>query len=136
MLNMIYNLFSLVRLSFIVRLSRVPSSMLVGLLGVLIDVPIITILSLYKSPYMLLKGWQQLLHDLIGRKGPFLETACVPFAGLAIILWPLAVGGAVIAAFISSFFLGLYGSIVAYQVFYVKYLDIYTEMLLNSVNCT
>jgi len=65
---------------------------------------------------MLLKGWHRLFHDLIGREGPFLETVCVPFAGLAIILWPLAVVGAVIAAFISSFFLGLYGSIIAYQV--------------------
>lgn len=65
---------------------------------------------------MLFKGWQRLFHDLIGREGPFLETVCVPFAGLAIMLWPLAVVGAVIAAFASSFFLGLYGSIITYQV--------------------
>lgn len=98
-----------------IKLSSLPSCLLVGLLGVPIDVPVISMLALWKSPYMLLKGWNRLFHDLIGREGPFLETVCVPFAGLAIILWPLAVVGAVIAAFISSFFLGLYGSIIAYQ---------------------
>ncbi|KAL3753128.1 hypothetical protein ACJRO7_000514 [Eucalyptus globulus] len=42
-------------------------------------------------------------------------TVCVPFAGLAIILWPLAIVGAVTAAFLSSFFLGLCSGVVAYQ---------------------
>ena len=65
---------------------------------------------------MLFKGWQRLLHDLIGREGPFLETICVPFAGLAILLWPLAVVGAVLGSMVSSVFLGAYAGVVAYQV--------------------
>ncbi|KAK1290743.1 putative membrane protein [Acorus calamus] len=87
----------------------------VGLLGVMGDMPVITMVALYKSPYMLFKGWHRLFHDLVGREGPFLETACVPFAGLAILLWPSAVTGAVLASIISSFFLGSYAAIVAYQ---------------------
>ncbi|CAA6670729.1 unnamed protein product [Spirodela intermedia] len=79
------------------------------------DVPMIAALALLKSPYMLLKGWQRLIQDLIGREGPFLETVCVPFAGLAIILWPIAVIGAVICAFFCSFFLATYSAVVAYQ---------------------
>lgn len=82
------------------------------------DVPVITAVAIWKSPYMLFRGWKRLLEDLIGREGPFLETVCVPFAGLAIILWPLAVVGAVVTAFISSFFLGLYSGAIAYQVYY------------------
>lgn len=81
------------------------------------DVPVITAVAIWKSPYMLFRGWKRLLEDLIGREGPFLETVCVPFAGLAIILWPLAVVGAVVTAFISSFFLGLYSGAIAYQVY-------------------
>ncbi|GKV43094.1 hypothetical protein SLEP1_g50431 [Rubroshorea leprosula] len=73
-------------------------------------------IALWKSPYMLFKGWKRLLEDLIGREGPLLETVCVPFAGLAILLWPLAVIGAVISAIIASFFLGFYGGIVVLQV--------------------
>lgn len=80
-----------------------------------IDVLAISILALVKSPYMLLRGWHRLLHDLIGREGLFLETVCVPLAGLAILLWPLAVTGAVIAAIICSFFLGIYGSVIVYK---------------------
>lgn len=57
-----------------------------------------------------------MFHDLIGREGPFLETICVPFAGLAIILWPLAVVGAVLASVLASFFLGAYAGLVTYQV--------------------
>lgn len=90
--------------------------MLVCALSIIIDVPMITALALLKSPYMLLKGWQRLIEDLIGREGPFLETVCVPFAGLAIILWPIAVIGAVICAFFCSFFLATYSAVVAYQV--------------------
>ncbi|KAK2647784.1 hypothetical protein Ddye_015273 [Dipteronia dyeriana] len=67
------------------------------------------------SPFMLYQGWKRLLEDLIGREGPFLETVCVPFAGLAILLWPLAVVGAVTAAVISSFFLGLYAGVIVHQ---------------------
>lgn len=93
-----------------------PGFLLVGLIGMLVDVPLITAVTLWKSPYMLFKGWKRLLEDLIGREGPFLETVCVPFAGLAILLWPLAVVGAVVGAIIASFFLGLYGGVVVHQV--------------------
>ncbi|OMO89626.1 putative Membrane protein [Corchorus olitorius] len=98
-----------------VKLSKLPGSLLVGLIGVLVDVPLITALALWKSPYMLFRGWKRLLEDLIGREGPFLETVCVPFAGLSILLWPLAVIGAVVAAIVASFFLGLYGGVIVHQ---------------------
>lgn len=98
------------------RLTKLPSCLLVSLISILVDVPMISIVALCKSPYMLIKGWQRLFHDLIGRQGPFLETVCVPFAGLAILLWPLAVIGAVITAFLCSFLLGFYGGIVVHQV--------------------
>ncbi|XP_030527989.1 uncharacterized membrane protein At3g27390 [Rhodamnia argentea] len=98
-----------------IKLSKLPAAWLVSLMGVVVDVPLITAVALVKSPYMLLRGWKRLLEDLIGREGPFLETVCVPFAGLAIILWPLAVVGAVAAAFLASFFLGLYSGVVVYQ---------------------
>jgi len=64
---------------------------------------------------MLFKGWRRLFHDLIGREGPFLETMCVPIAGLVILLWPLAVAGAVIGSVVSSVFLGAYAGVVSYQ---------------------
>ncbi|CAN7015902.1 unnamed protein product [Brassica oleracea var. botrytis] len=98
-----------------IRLSLVPSCLLAGLIGVVVDGVLITVVALYKSPYMLLKGWKRLLEDLVGREGPFLETVCVPFAGLAICLWPLAVVGAVIASTFSSFFLGLYSGVIVHQ---------------------
>lgn len=98
-----------------IKLLELPGSFLVGLLGVIVDVPMILLIALWKSPYMLFKGWHQLLHDLIGREGPFLETVCVPFAGLAILLWPLVVIAAVLSAFVSSFFLGFYAAVVVYQ---------------------
>lgn len=98
------------------RLTKLPCCLLVSLISILVDVPMISIIALCKSPYMLIKGWQRLFHDLIGREGPFLETVCVPFAGLAILLWPLAVIGAVITAFLCSFLLGFYGGIVVHQV--------------------
>lgn len=65
---------------------------------------------------MLFKGWKRLFHDLIGREGPFLETICVPFAGLAILLWPLAVVMAILASAIASIFIGARAGVVAYQV--------------------
>lgn len=65
---------------------------------------------------MLFKGWHRLFHDLIGREGPFLETLCVPFAGLAILLWPAIVVGSILVSIVSSVFLGAYAGIVAYQV--------------------
>ncbi|XP_078443517.1 putative membrane protein At3g27390 [Wolffia australiana] len=96
-------------------LLKLPGCLLLCILSIIVDVPMITGLALLKSPYMLFKGWHRLIEDLIGREGPFLETVCVPFAGLAIIFWPIAVIGAVICAFFSSFFLAIYSSVVAYQ---------------------
>ncbi|XP_057796706.1 uncharacterized membrane protein At3g27390 isoform X2 [Salvia miltiorrhiza] len=98
-----------------IELWRLPGCFLVSSVAILVDVPLITAVALWKSPYMLFRGWKRLLEDLIGREGPFLETVCVPFAGLAILLWPLAVLGAVLAAFFSSFFLGLYAGVVVHQ---------------------
>ncbi|XP_060188174.1 uncharacterized membrane protein At3g27390 [Lycium barbarum] len=98
-----------------VKLSKLPSCILVSLLAIPVDVPFITALALWKSPFMLFRGWKRLLEDLIGREGPFLETVCVPFAGLAIFLWPLAVVGSVIASFFSSFALALYSGVVVHQ---------------------
>ncbi|KAJ4831106.1 hypothetical protein Tsubulata_027026 [Turnera subulata] len=98
-----------------VKLSKLPSCLIVILIAVPVDVLLITAVSLWKSPYMLFQGWKRLLEDLVGREGPFLETVCVPFAGLAIILWPLAVVGSVIGAIISSFFLGLYSAVIVQQ---------------------
>ena len=69
-----------------------------AVLGIIIDMPVISVVAIFKGPYMLFKGWKRLFHDLMGREGPFLETICVPFAGLAIVLWPLAVVGAVLAS--------------------------------------
>lgn len=93
-----------------------PSCILVGLLGLIVDIPLYTVIALIKSPYMLFKGWQRLLHDLISREGPFLETVCVPIAGLAILFWPLVVVGSVLLAVVSSIFVGLYGAVIVYQV--------------------
>ncbi|XP_045824329.1 uncharacterized membrane protein At3g27390-like [Trifolium pratense] len=100
---------------FDIRLSQLPCCLLVILVGVPFDMVLITSIAIWKSPYMLFRGWKRLLEDLIGRKGPFLETECVPFAGLAIILWPLAVLGAVLAATIVSPFLGIYSGVVVHQ---------------------
>ncbi|KAK3034026.1 hypothetical protein RJ639_033311 [Escallonia herrerae] len=91
-----------------IKLSKLPSCLLVTFLSVPVNVPCITAVALWKSPYMLFKGWKRLLEDMIGREGPFLETVCVPFAALSILLWPLAVLGGVVGAFFSSFFLGFY----------------------------
>ncbi|CAK9162419.1 unnamed protein product [Ilex paraguariensis] len=77
--------------------------------------PMFSFIALCKCPYMLFKGWHRLFHDCIGREGPFLETICVPFAGLAILLWPLAVVGAVLGSMVSSIFLGAYAAVVVYQ---------------------
>ncbi|KAM7492443.1 hypothetical protein LguiA_035364 [Lonicera macranthoides] len=98
-----------------IKLLKLPSCLLVTLVAVPLDVLLITVVALWKSPYMLFRGWRRLLEDLIGREGPFLETVCVPFAGLAILLWPLAVIGAVLGAVLSSFFLGLYSGVIVHQ---------------------
>ncbi|KAL5998320.1 hypothetical protein ACLOJK_009260 [Asimina triloba] len=98
-----------------IRLFHLLGALFVGALGVIVDMPMITSVAFFKSPYMLFKGWHRLFHDLIGREGPFLETACVPFAGLFILLWPLVVAGAVLASVLSSFFLGAYAAAIVYQ---------------------
>ncbi|XP_004488935.1 uncharacterized membrane protein At3g27390-like [Cicer arietinum] len=98
-----------------IRLLYLPGAFLAAIIGMLVDVPIISVVALCKGPYMLFKGWHRLFHDLVGREGPFLETICVPFAGLAILLWPLAVAGAVLASILASYFLGAYAGVVAYQ---------------------
>ncbi|KAM0948966.1 putative membrane protein [Dioscorea sansibarensis] len=98
-----------------IRITEVPACIVVGLMGLLVDVPLYTAIAVIKSPYMLFKGWQRLLHDLISGEGPFLETACIPIAGLAILLWPLFVIGSILIAIISSIFIGLYGAVVVYQ---------------------
>ncbi|KAL2621800.1 hypothetical protein R1flu_002005 [Riccia fluitans] len=102
-------------LPYDIKLLEVPGCILVALLGVIIDVPVMTITALVKSPIMLLKGWKRLLNDLWGRQGPFLEAVCVPFAGLAVVLWPLVVVASFVCAVLTSPFLGLYGGVVVYQ---------------------
>ncbi|GAV80687.1 hypothetical protein CFOL_v3_24147 [Cephalotus follicularis] len=97
------------------RLIHVPGCIIVGLMGLLVDIPLYTAIAVIKSPYMLFKGWFRLIHDLISREGPFLETACIPIAGLTILLWPLVVVGSILVAVFSSFFIGLYGSVIVYQ---------------------
>ncbi|OAY25614.1 uncharacterized membrane protein At3g27390 [Manihot esculenta] len=98
-----------------IRLLYLPGAIIAGFLGFMLDFPLISLIALCKSPYMLFKGWHRLFHDLIGREGPFLETICVPFAGLAILLWPLAVVGAVLGSMVSSIVLGAYAGVVVYQ---------------------
>ncbi|XP_004489561.1 uncharacterized membrane protein At3g27390-like isoform X2 [Cicer arietinum] len=92
-----------------------PGAIVAAILGIIVDVPIISFVAGCKVPFMLFKGWNRLFHDLIGREGPFLETICVPFAGLAILLWPLAVVGAFLASVIASIFLGVRAGVVTYQ---------------------
>lgn len=99
------------------RFIHVPAIIIIGLLGLAVDVPSFTIIAIIKSPLLLVKGWQRLTYDLISRQGPFLETACIPIAGLTILLWPLFVIGTVAFAIFASIFVGLYGSIIVYQVY-------------------
>ncbi|KAJ4826270.1 hypothetical protein Tsubulata_018666 [Turnera subulata] len=98
-----------------IRLLYLPGAIVAAALGIIVDFPLISLVALFKGPYMLFKGWRRLFHDLIGREGPFLETICVPFAGLAILLWPLAVVGAILGSMASSIFLGAYAGVVVYQ---------------------
>ncbi|KAL8044477.1 hypothetical protein ABFX02_08G047900 [Erythranthe guttata] len=97
------------------RFIHVPACIIVGIIGLIVEIPLYAAIAIVKSPYMLFKGWHRLLHDLISREGPFLETACIPIAGLTIIMWPLIVVGSILMAIFTSFFIGLYGSIVVYQ---------------------
>ncbi|XP_051117951.1 uncharacterized membrane protein At3g27390-like [Andrographis paniculata] len=98
-----------------IRLVYVPLALVAGICGAVIDLVVISSIAVCKSPYMLVKGWHRLFHDCIGREGPFLETICVPFAGLAILLWPLSVIAAVLGSVVSSIFLGGYAAAVVYQ---------------------
>lgn len=98
-----------------VKIAQIPGCILCAILGVMVDVPFVTVIVLYKTPIMLFKGWHRLVQDLIGREGPFLETVCVPFAGLLILLWPAAVILSTFAGIVSSFFFGCYAAVVAYQ---------------------
>ncbi|KAJ7527304.1 hypothetical protein O6H91_16G047900 [Diphasiastrum complanatum] len=98
-----------------IRFLDVPRCLLVGLLGLLVDVPAVSVLAVAKSPLMLLKGWQRFLHSFITRDGACSKVVCVPFAGLAIVFWPLVVIAAVISAILSSFILGLFGAVIVHQ---------------------
>ncbi|KAK3223199.1 hypothetical protein Dsin_010224 [Dipteronia sinensis] len=92
-----------------------PGCFLSATLGILVDLIVIPAIVLYKAPILLFKGWYRLIHDLIGREGPFLETVCVPFAGFWILLWPIVVVLGIIAGVFSSVGFGFYASVVAYQ---------------------
>ncbi|KAK9713518.1 hypothetical protein RND81_06G032500 [Saponaria officinalis] len=94
---------------------HIPAIIIIGVLGLVVEVPLYTAIVIVKSPLMLIKGWQRLIHDLISREGPFLETACIPVAGLAILLWPIFVAGSIVLAIFTSVFVGLYGAVVVYQ---------------------
>ncbi|CAN0925105.1 Uncharacterized membrane protein At3g27390 [Linum grandiflorum] len=98
-----------------IRLLQLPGALIAGVLGVLVDFPVVSLIALCKSPFMLFRGWHRLFHDLVGREGPFLETICLPFAGLAILLWPLAVLGAFLGSVASSIILGAYAAGIVYQ---------------------
>ncbi|XP_002523561.3 uncharacterized membrane protein At3g27390 [Ricinus communis] len=97
------------------RFIHVPGFIMAGLVGLIVDIPLFTAIAIVKSPYMLFKGWLRLIHDLISREGPFLETACIPIAGLTILLWPLIVVGSILVTIFSSIFIGLYASVIVYQ---------------------
>ena len=98
------------------RLIHVPACIIVGIMGLIVEIPLYTAIAVAKSPYMLFKGWFRLIQDLISREGPFLETACIPIAGLTILMWPIAVIASILMAIFSSFFIGLYASVVVFQV--------------------
>ncbi|XP_009340850.2 uncharacterized membrane protein At3g27390 [Pyrus x bretschneideri] len=98
-----------------IRVLYLPGAVILAVLGFLVDMPVISFIAICKCPYMLFKGWHRLFHDLIGREGPFLETICVPFAGLAILVWPLAVVGGVLASMVAGIFLGAFAGVIVYQ---------------------
>ncbi|KAL5660596.1 hypothetical protein ACJX0J_027721, partial [Zea mays] len=98
-----------------ILLLDIPGALIAAAFEFLLDGIMFTLIAFYKCPVMLFKGWKRLIQDMIGREGPFLETACVPFASLAILLWPFAVVGAVLASVLSSVPLGAYAAVVAYQ---------------------
>jgi len=97
--------------------------------GLIVEVPLFTAIAIVKSPYLLFKGWYRLLHDLISREGPFLETVCVPIAGLTIFVWPLVVIASILLAIFSSIFVGLYASIIVYQVCFITLFVLHSQVL-------
>ncbi|KAL1824319.1 hypothetical protein ACET3Z_011097 [Daucus carota] len=97
------------------RLIHIPGCIIVGILGLLVEIPSYAVIAIVKSPLLLLKGWHRLTHDLLHREGPFLETGCIPIAGLSIITWPIIVVGHIAMAILSSIFIGLYGAVIVYQ---------------------
>ncbi|XP_030923623.1 uncharacterized membrane protein At3g27390-like [Quercus lobata] len=97
------------------KVTQIPGCILAAILGILVDVPFITLIVLYKTPILLFKGWHRLIQDLVGREGPFLETVCVPFAGIWILLWPIVVLLATLVGTLSSLGFGCYAAVVAYQ---------------------
>ncbi|CAK7339461.1 unnamed protein product [Dovyalis caffra] len=107
--------FESVKVRTVLLVSQIPGCILAAILGILVDVHVITVIVLLKAPLMLLKGWHRLIQDLIGREGPFLETVCVPFAALWILLWPIMVLLAIAAGIISGLGFGCYAAVVAYQ---------------------
>ncbi|CAK9197786.1 unnamed protein product, partial [Sphagnum troendelagicum] len=98
-----------------VKLADIPGCIFVGLLGMVVDMLLISSVALAKSPLMLLKGWKQLTMDLLGQQGSCADAACVPLAGLAILLWPLVVCATVFTAMICSPFFGLFSAVIVYQ---------------------
>lgn len=97
------------------RLIHIPACIIAGVLGLMVEIPVYTAIAVVKSPYMLFKGWYRLIHDLISREGPFLELACIPIAGLTILLWPIVVVASIVLAVFSSIFIGLYAPVIVYQ---------------------
>ncbi|KAM4118027.1 hypothetical protein ACB094_02G169800 [Castanea mollissima] len=97
------------------KVTQIPGCIVAAILGILVDVPLITLIVLYKTPILLFKGWHRLIQDLVGREGPFLETVCVPFAGIWILLWPIVVLMATLLGTLSSLGFGCYAAVVAYQ---------------------
>jgi hypothetical protein len=111
------------------RLADIPGCIFAGLLGMVVDTLLISSVALAKSPLMLLKGWKQLTMDLLGQQGSCVDAACVPLAGLAILLWPLVVCATAFTAMICSPFFGLFSAVIVYQVG-----DLSPISLLNSCN--
>lgn len=98
------------------RLHYMLACILIALMGLIVDVPLYTLIVMVKSLYMLFKGWFRLIHYFISWDGLFLKTACIPIVGLAIFLWPIIVIVSILGAIFSSFFVGLYGLVMVYWV--------------------
>lgn len=98
-----------------IRVLYIPLALIAVVLGLMVDMPMIMLIAACKFPYMIFKGWRRLFQDCIGREGPFLETICVPFAGLAILLWPMAAIAAFFGSILASVPLGAYAGVVVYQ---------------------